>query len=154
MNFLPFTAGGRTFTAAEQAAAWNAYISQDSYLSKHRGEYAERNGVLLPMIWRLDFNVAQDLFTNVGGRRHALQLRADFLNLTNLLNSDWGVGQRLVAVGGPGAQPLTNPSVDSQGRAAYRLRVVNNQLLSKSLESTTGLNDVYRIQFSLRYSFN
>ena len=55
---------------------------------------------------------------------------------------------------GPGAQPLTNPSVDSQGRAAYRLRVVNNQLLSKSLESTTGLNDVYRIQFSLRYSFN
>ena len=149
MNFQPFTAGGRTYTAAEQAAAWNAYISQDSYLSGHRGQYAERNGVLLPMIWRLDFNVAQDLFMDIGGRRHALQLRADFLNFGNLLNSDWGVGQRLV-----NAQPLTNPAADAQGRVGYRLRVVNNELMSKSLETTSGINDVYRIQFSLRYSFN
>jgi hypothetical protein len=154
MNFQAFTASGRTFTAAEQAAAWNAYITQDSYLSQHRGEYAKRGTVLLPMIWRLDFNVAQDLFKDVGGRRHALQLRADFLNLTNLLNSDWGVGQRPVAGGPPLSTPLTNPSADAQGRAQYRLRVVNNELLAKSLESTTGINDVYRIQFSLRYSFN
>jgi hypothetical protein len=32
--------------------------------------------------------------------------------------------------------------------------VVNNELLSKSLESTSGISDVYRIQFSLKYSFN
>jgi hypothetical protein len=150
MNFQTFASGGRTYTAAEQAAAWNAYISQDSYLSGRRGQYAERNGLVLPMVWRLDFGIAQDLFKNVGGKRHALQLRADFLNFGNLLNSDWGVGQRLVS----NSQPLTNPAVDAQGRATYRLRVVNNQLLSKSLESTSTLNDVYRIQFSLKYSFN
>lgn len=149
MNFATFTSGGRTYTSAEQAAAWDAYISQDSYLSQHRGEYAGRNGVLLPMVWRLDFSLAQDLFKDLGGRRHALTLRADFLNFTNLLNSDWGVGQRLV-----NAQPLTNPGADAQGRATYRLRVVNNQLMSKSLETTTGFSDVYRIQFSLKYSFN
>ena len=33
MNFQPFTVGTRVYTAAEQAAAWNSYISQDSYLS-------------------------------------------------------------------------------------------------------------------------
>ena len=33
--------------------------------------------------------------------------------------------------------------------------MVNNQLLTKSLETTAnGLLDVYQIQFSLRYSFN
>jgi len=149
MNFSAFTASGRTFTAAEQAAAWNSYISQDSYLSQHRGEYAERNGVLMPMVWRLDFVVAQDLFRDMGGRRHALQLRADFLNFGNLLNSDWGVGQRLIS-----NSPLTNPAADSQGRATYRMRVINNQLMTKSLETTTFLTDVYRIQFSLKYSFN
>ena len=37
MNFQPFSVGTRLFTAAEQAAAWDAYISQDSYLSEHRG---------------------------------------------------------------------------------------------------------------------
>ena len=35
---------------AEQAAAWDAYISQDKYLSKHRGQYAERNAIFLPMV--------------------------------------------------------------------------------------------------------
>jgi hypothetical protein len=155
MNFQTFTSGGRTYTAAEQAAAWEAYISQDSYLSSRRGQYAERGGVRLPMAWRLDFAVAQDLFKDLGGARHSLQFRADILNLTNLLNSDWGVGQRLI-----NAQPLIVPTAaqggpaDAQGQAQYRLRVINNQLMSKSLESTAFLSDVYRIQFSLRYSFN
>jgi hypothetical protein len=149
MNFQSFTAGGRTFTAAEQAAAWNAYISQDAYLSRRRGRYAERNGVLLPMVWRLDLSVAQELFANRGARRHALQLRADALNSTNLLDSDWGVAKRLV-----NAQPLTNAGVDAQGRATYRLRVVSNQLMTRSLEPSTTFPDVYRIQLSLKYSFN
>ena len=52
------------------------------------------------------------------------------------------------------SQPLTNAAVDAQGRATYRLRVVNGQLLSKSFETTAGLADVYQIQFSLKYSFN
>jgi hypothetical protein len=154
MNFATFTSGGRTYTAAEQAAAWDAYISQDSYLSGRRGQYAERNGVQLPMVFRLDFSVAQDLFKNLGSKRHSLQLRADFLNFSNLLNSDWGVGQRLVGGSTTLSQPLTNAAVDAQGRATYRLRVVNNELLTKSLETTAGLADVYQIQFGIRYTFN
>ena len=78
------------------------------------------------MVCRLDFSVAQDLFKNVGGGRHSLQFRADFLNFCNLLNHDWGVGQRLVE--NSGHQPLTNAAADAQGRARYRLRVVNNEL--------------------------
>jgi hypothetical protein len=149
MNFQTFSSGGVTYTAEQQAAAWDAYINQDGYLSKHRGEYSVRNAVRYPMVFRLDFSVAQDLFRDLGGARHSLQFRADFLNFSNLLNHDWGVGQRLV-----NAQPLTNPGVDAQGRATYRMRVVNNALMSKSWEATAGLSDVYQIQFSLRYSFN
>jgi outer membrane receptor protein involved in Fe transport len=149
MNFETFTASGRTFTAAEQAAAWDAYINQDSYLSQHRGQYAERFGVRLPMVFRLDFSVAQDLFKDIGSARHSLGFRVDFLNFSNLLSHDWGVGQRLV-----NSQPLTNTAVDAQGRARYRLRVVSGELMNKSLETTAGLSDVYQIQFRLTYSFN
>jgi len=157
MNFQPFTAGGVTYTAAQQAAAWDAYINQDSYLSKHRGQYAERNGVILPMVYRLDFSVAQDLFKNLGSARHSLTFRADFLNFSNLLNHNWGVGQRLVSMNTSApyiAQPLTNVGVDANGAATYRLRVVNGQLINHSLESTAFLTDVYQIQFSVRYTFN
>lgn len=154
MNFQTFTVGTRTFTAAEQAAAWNAYIEQDPYLRKHRGRYVERGAVFLPLVHRMDFSIAQDFFANIGGRRNAFQFRFDILNVGNLLNSDWGVGQRLV-----NAQPLIVPTAaqggpaDAQGRAQYRLRVINNELMSRSYEYTAGLADVYRIQFSLRYTF-
>ncbi len=153
MNFQTYTSSGVTFTAAQQAAAWDAYISQDKYLSKHRGQYAERYAVFLPMTYRADLTLAQDLFTNVGSRRHGLQARMDIFNFTNLLNKDWGVGWRLV-----NNTPLTNPGVDSQGRATYRMRAINNQLMDHSLERTATLTsssgDVYRIQFSLKYTFN
>lgn len=155
MNFQTFTQGGVTFTAEQQAAAWNALIEQDDYLREHRGEYAERGGIFLPMVRRLDFSIAQDLFKSLSGRRHEFQFRVDMLNFGNLLNKDWGVGQRLVS-----NSPLIVPSsaqggpADAQGRAQYRLRVINNELMSRTLEQTADLNDVWRIQFSLRYAFN
>jgi hypothetical protein len=155
MNFQTYTVGTRTYTAAEQAAAWNAYIEQDDYLREHRGEYAQRGAVFLPLVKRLDFTVAQDLFTTLKGRRHSFQFRVDFINFGNLLNSDWGVAQRLVS-----NSPLLVPStaqggvVDALGRAQYRLRLINNEYISKSLEQTAGLSDVWRIQFQLRYTFN
>ena len=38
---------------------------QDSYLSKHRGEYAERGAVFLPIVKRMDLSVSQDIFRSV-----------------------------------------------------------------------------------------
>jgi hypothetical protein len=156
MNFQVFTQSGRTFTPTEQAQAWEAYISQDNYLSKHRGEYAERFAVFIPMVRRMDVSLSQDLFTNVGGMRNAFQFRVDVTNFGNLLNKNWGVGQRLIS-----NQPLVVPTaaqgsaVDAQGRAQYRLRAIGTvpELMTKSLESTAGLADVYQFQLSLRYMF-
>jgi hypothetical protein len=154
MNFQTFTSGTTTFTAAQQAAAWDAFINQDSYLSKHRGQYAERGAVFLPMVFRADASIAQDLFQQVGGKRHSLQFRLDILNLSNLLNHNWGVGQRLV-----NSSPLIVPSAaqggpaDAQGRAQYRLALVNGALISSSLQQTLSLSDVYSLQFQLRYTF-
>ncbi len=154
MNFQTFTSGSRTFTAAEQAQAWDAFISDDSYLSKHRGQYAVRGAVFLPLEHRLDASLAQDFYMSFAGQRHTFQFRMDALNFGNLLNSDWGVGNRLVT-----SQPLVVPSssqggpADSQGRAWYRLQVVNNALISKPLQTTADSGDVWRLQFSLRYSF-
>jgi hypothetical protein len=148
MNFQPFTTGGVTFTAAQQAAAWDALIEQDPYLSKRRGQYAERGAVFLPFVHRLDLSVTQDVFTNIGGDRHRFQFRIDMVNFGNLLNKNWGVAQRLV-----NNAPLTNPGVDAQGQATYRLRAINNQLMTRTLEQTADLNDVYRVMFSLKYFF-
>jgi hypothetical protein len=149
MNFVPFTAGGRTFTAPEQAAAWDAYIEQDDHLRSRRGRYAERGAAFLPLVHRIDLSITQDLFTNIRGKRNSFQIRADILNFANLLNSDWGVGQRLIR-----NQILTNPGIDAQGRPTYRLALVGNELISRSFETTAMSSDVYSFMISLRYTFN
>ena len=156
MNFVPFAVGARTFTAEEQANAFEAYINQDPYLSKHRGEYAVRGGIFYPMQKRLDLSITQDVFHNVAGKRNAGQFRIDFTNFGNFLNHNWGVSQRLVApiTQAYGAQILTNPGVDAQGRVNYRLAVANGQLITNTFQPNTNLADVYQFMLSFRYSFN
>jgi hypothetical protein len=156
MNFVPFSVGTRTFTADEQATAFEAYIQQDEYLRDHRGEYAKRNGVVMPMFRSTDLSISQDLFHNVGGQRNGFQLRFDILNFGNLLNSKWGVQKRPVAAVNTNQQLqiLTTPGIDAQGRPTYRLAVVNNELIRNTFQTSATTGDVYQFMLSLRYSFN
>ncbi len=153
MRFVPFTTGAgataRTFTAAEQAAAFDAFIEQDPYLRKHRGEYAQRGAVFLPQVVRADFSLTQDLFRAINGKRNSLQLRLDILNVGNLINKNFGVGARLTTT-----QPLTNGAANPGGELTYRLRNIGSDLLSSTYQKTSGISDVYRMQIGLRYTFN
>ena len=137
-----------TFTPAQQSAAWDAYINQDDYLSSHRGQYMERGGLFLPMLFRADLSLVQDFWFQSAGKRNNLQVRVDILNVGNLLNNSWGTGQRLVT-----NTPLISQGVDVTGAATYYLRAINNQLVTTTLQNTAGLGDVYRFQLGVRYSF-
>jgi hypothetical protein len=151
MNFQTFTASGKTFTAAEQADAWEAYIQQDKYLSANRGGYAQRGAVIMPMVYRADLSFAQQLFTNIGSKKNTLEFRVDILNVGNLLDSDYGVGKTFNST-----QPIVvgSPVVSADGRPQYRMRNFGTSLVSETYRATAGVADVWRMQFGLRYIFN
>jgi hypothetical protein len=156
MNFVQFTCAAstcgtaKTFTAAQQATAFEAYIQQDPYLSKNRGQYAKRGAVFTPRVTRLDVSFLQSVFGNAAGARHSGEIRLDILNMGNMLNSNWGVSQRLVQ-----NRILTNAAADSQGRASYRLAVVSRELLApQTFQTNAALQDVYTMMLSFRYRFN
>ena len=155
MNFQAFTASGVTFTAAQQADAWEAYIKQDEYLNANRGKYAERGGVIMPMVFRADLSFAQQLFTNIRGKRNTLEFRVDILNVGNLIDADYGVGKTFNST-----QPLVVPSaaqggpVSADGRPQYRFRNIGSSLITETYRATAGVSDVWRMQFGLRYIFN
>jgi len=94
LMFIPETQDQIVFadaaTAAEQWEALNTFIENDKYLSKHRGEYAERNAARTPFEHMIDLKIAQDFYVHAGGAKHKLQLTLDIYNLANLLNADWG----------------------------------------------------------------
>jgi hypothetical protein len=157
MNFQLYTQtvpnGGptTTYTVAQQVAAWDAYINQDPYLRAHRGEYAQRNGLVRPMVYRADLSISQDLSRHIGGAAHGLQVRLDMLNFTNWLNKNWGVSQILVT-----NRPLASQGADATGANLYRLNTVTTggPLIFKSFQKAVTTNDVWRMQLGVRYMLN
>ena len=154
MNFEAFTASGRTFSVAEQQAAFETFIGQSGYLASRRGQYAERGGAFGRMVTRADLSVTQDLFRNVGSLRNRVQLRLDVLNFTNLVNRRWGVSYRF-----RNTQPLIARGADANGRALYRMANFGNVLLGEGAQrgefiANAGAGDVWRMQLGLRYNFN
>jgi hypothetical protein len=150
MNFKDNVVSGVTlFTAAEQATAFEQYIQNDPYLKSHRGQYAERNGFLNPVVGRMDLSIVQDVFQSLGGARHSGQIRLDITNFGNMLNHNWGVGKRVI-----NAQLLTNASADAQGRLTYNLQTSSGKLLTTPFQTVASSSDVYVMMLSFRYTFN
>jgi len=151
--------GNVLFTKEQQIAAFDNYINQDKYLSKHRGQYADRYGAKYPFYSRFDFKLMQDLFTNIGKRRNTLQFTIDMMNVGNFINPNWGVQQRLNVGSGNNSSIL---NVATAGNATtqpvYQMATVKDNAGNTVLPTTTFVNNVTTIstwgmQLGLRYTF-
>jgi hypothetical protein len=93
--YIPSEAEMSTMLWADEtsAAAFNDYITGDTYLSTHRGKFAERNSHSLPFVHRLDLHLAQSFYFSPSSSRR-VELSLDVLNLTNLINRSWGLVYR------------------------------------------------------------
>jgi hypothetical protein len=177
LNFAPLTVGSgataKTFSAAEQAAAFDAWVEGDEYLSSRRGQYAERNGQALPWLTRFDFTIAQDFYVKVGskGKRNAITVRFDILNVGNLLNDKWGVGYTSVTTtpltlasgtppvaGGVGTSGITAAGVPIVRMATQTLTnpdgTTSTVLAQDRFVKSITVNNAWQGQLTLRYTFN
>jgi hypothetical protein len=104
-------------TAAEQRTRLEAFIRQDKYLSTHRGQIAERFGLVNPWYSNVDLRIQQDVALGALGRQHGFQIGLDVMNVGNLINSDWGVRK----IADPSAtSPLTFLNrFDTNGRPVF-----------------------------------
>ncbi len=150
--------GSIRHTAEAQAKAFWAYINQDKYLSKHKGEYAQRNAVFYPWYNRFDVKILQDIFINVAGKKNTLQFSCDILNAGNLLNSNWGVRKKLVYSDGSILTLHTdkngNPILTSTGAYQFKMAEVSNRLRTATFEDLQSTLSTWGIQIGIRYIFN
>ena len=150
MNFLALTASGSApaATIQEQKDAFDAYINQDPYLSTKRGQYVERNGLLLPKVVRFDFSTQLELFKNIGKNRHTIQLRADIFNIGNMINPAAGVSNFVNTT-----SPLAAAGVDANGVPVFRMNRVNNSINYTTYRKSVTVGDVWSAQLGVRYIF-
>ena len=90
MIFDANTVSGVTYNQQQQRDLYDAYIAGDKYLSKHRGQYAERNGARLPFTNLLNLKVQQDFTMKLGGRDYGIQLSYDVFNFANMIDHSAG----------------------------------------------------------------
>jgi hypothetical protein len=133
-----------------QAAAFDAYIEQDDYLSENRGSIAERNGALSPWYFTMDLRIAQEFRVNVGDTPNRLRVSLDILNLPNMLNSDWGL-RETVQNNAPVAVAL-----DEDGRPIYQDgdAVLEYTGTNRTFQPNPFLQSRWRMQLGVRYIFN
>jgi outer membrane receptor protein involved in Fe transport len=147
ITFTNATINGVTYTPAQQWEILNNYIEQDPYLSKHRGEIATRNAARTPFYHRVDARILQDVFTNLGNRRHTLQFSADITNLLNLLNRNWGLIQAPVQTN------LLVPTGVVGGVPTFRINSANNSPVTHSFQNVVSTSSTWGLQIGLRYLF-
>jgi len=128
------------FSGAGQAAAFEAYIQQDDYLSSNRGSYMDRYGALAPWRGKWDVKFIQDfkIFKD-----NSIQFTIDVLNFSNLLNSKWGVVEQ------PNNLSPLSVSVDANNIPTYTF----NTDLTETFGFDSSLLSRWQMQFGLRYIF-
>lgn len=157
---VAYTANGVTYSVQDQWNLLDQYINNDKYLSKRRGQFAERNGAVLPFSNIVDARIQQDVSVKSGDVTHKLSFIFDIFNFTNMLNRNWGRVYRT-----PGVDQFQLITIESTN---YSSTLVNGQLkpnMTYRNLNNTKANDIldvrgdaynatrWRGQMTIRYSF-
>jgi len=139
-------------TAQQQSDAFFAFIEQDGYLKKHKGQYAEAYAARPPMVHKFDFRFLQDFRVKIGSTVNTLQFSLDVLNVGNLLKSTWGVNKTMAALNY--GQILTYAGRDENNVPSFTMVTVRDALPTQSYETYVDYGQCWSLQIGLRYIFN
>ena len=154
LTFVDLKVGDVTFSAADQAAAFDAFVNNVPELKEARGGYVERNSGIFPWANRFDLKFLQDF--SIGGKdgkkKHTLQLGLDIFNLANLINSDWGIYQELNA-GSQYNYALLKVVDNKTTVPTFQMATVNGKLATTPFRNNNSTSSTWGMQVSARYIF-
>jgi hypothetical protein len=150
------SAVGGVADTRSQAELWSqldAFISNNPYLSTRRGQFAERQALVLPWVHRMDLNFTQDFYIKHKDTKHTLRFTADIYNFTNLISKELGIQQIPTTM-----TPLNFARMDADGKTPIftfpYLDGRNKVPFTDSFRDNVGFGSRYQIQLGVRYLFN
>ncbi len=154
MQFTSQTVNGIVYDQTAQRNLFEAYVLQDNYMRKHRGQYAERNGAKAPWRNQVDAKFMQDIFVKAGKSRNTLQFTIDVFNFGNMLNPSWG---KLKSTNAASILiPQNQNSLIPGGTVVptFRLATSQGQIVTRTFRDNLSTASTYSVQFGIRYLFN
>jgi len=151
--YIPSEKGDIKFVSSADEDAFFTYMEQDSYLSSHKGEYAEAYSARAPWVNNLDLRFVQDISVNVGGSKNTLQLTCDILNFGNLINSEWGVYKNMFDANN--GRILTYEGADDSNVPTFSMwKNDDGNYPTESYSTYFNRYQCWYLQLGLRYIFN
>ncbi|MCM1028785.1 MAG: TonB-dependent receptor [Pseudoflavonifractor sp.] len=151
--YIPAKGENLNFKTPEDAIAFEAFINQDSYLSSHRGQYAEAYAARAPWVHTFDLRLMEEFEFNIGKTKHAIQLSFDIMNIGNLLNSSWGV-QKIATQASNGCRVLKYEGVDAANKPIYSMmKNANGEYYSTTYDYNYNNSQCWQMQVGIKYLF-
>ena len=147
IQFQTATFSGVSYTPAQQMAAFQQFIANNSCLSSQAGHIMARDSCANPWYNTLDISLRQRL-PQIGD--HKLSVNLDIYNVMNLVNSGWGKIRTFTS--NTEAYELTVASRDASGNPIYTF----NPLYASNAQIFTVYQQpyqFYQIQLAVRYSY-
>ena len=155
LMYIPATKDEILFTSEADRDAFWKFLEQDSYLSTHKGQYAEANAARAPFVHRFDLRIAKDFKFHIGPTSHKFQVSASIDNIGNMINSNWGVRQLAYNQSAAGYISPLKYAGNENGVPKFSFNKVND-----AYPTTTYTNyfkdtaECWQILFGLKYFFN
>ncbi|MBN2807709.1 MAG: TonB-dependent receptor [Prolixibacteraceae bacterium] len=150
--YIPSAKGDVNFISTADEDAFFAFIEQDKYLSKNKGNYAEAFAARAPWVHRFDLRVTQDFSLKVGSTKNTFQVSLDFLNFGNLINNNWGVEKNMFSANN--GQILKYEGVDANNVPSFSMVKDNDgKYLSTSYSTYYNYSQCWSLQLGIRYIF-
>ncbi len=149
--YIPKAKGDIKFTTTASEDAFFSFMEQDSYLKANKGKYAEANAARSPWVNSFDLRLLREYYFKVGGRTNTLQFSMDFINVGNMLNSQWGV-EKNNNISGRG-QILKYEGKDANNVPSYSFNKVSGEYPVNTYDYYSNFNQTWKLQVGARYSF-
>jgi len=151
--YIPKAKGDIKFVSTADEDAFFKFMDQDTYLSSHKGQYAEASAVVAPWVNRFDLRLVQDFSVKAGKSTNTLQFSLDFLNFGNLINSTWGVNKNMASANY--GQILKYASKDASNVPTFSMeKDSKGNYLSQTFSTYSNYNQCWYLQLGVRYIFN
>ena len=149
--YIPKERGDINFISTADEDAFFNFMEQDKYLKANKGKYAEANAARSPWVHNFDLRLLREYYINVGETKNTLQFSLDFINVGNILNSEWGV-EKNNNISNNG-KILRYEGKDANNVPSYSFVQSGGNYLEKTYDYNYFFGQTWRLQLGVKYSF-
>lgn len=150
--YIPSGRGDINFVSQEDEDAFFNFMEQDRYLKNNKGKYAEAYAARAPWVHKFDLRLLREYYFNIGESTNTLQISLDFINVGNLINSQWGV--RKTNNISNNSAILTYEGVNDNNEPTFSFPTVSGDYPTRSYDYNYNFNETWQLQVGVRYKFN